>query len=87
MNTWVVGNMPIGHQVYNYCQAVVDKDMETATLGEKIFFMKARIMGGQANLNDNQFGLSDFQWLDREEIQRVFQPRDWNATKNLLPER
>ena len=87
MNTWLVGNMPIGHQVYSYCQAIVDKDKGDETLGEKIFFMKARIMAGQAYMKDNKLGLSDFQWLDREEIQRALQPRDWNAVKNLLPER
>lgn len=87
MNTWVVGNMPIGHQVYNYSQAITNKDSGTETRGEKIFFMKARMMAGQANLKDNIFGLEDFQWLDREEIQKALHPRDWNAVKNILPER
>ena len=87
MNTWVVGNMPVGHQVYNYSQAIVDKDTGTETRGEKVFFMKARIMAGQANLVDNKYGLEEFRWLDREEIQKAFHPRDWNAVKNILPDR
>lgn len=87
MNTWVVGNMPIGHQIYNYTQAVIDKETGTETRGENIFFMKARLMAGQANLKDNKHGLEEFQWLDREEIQKTLHARDWNAVKNLLPER
>ena len=87
MNTWMVGNMPTGHQIYNYSQAITEKDAETEIRGEKVFFMKARIMAGQANLKDNKFSLQDFRWLDREEIQKAIHPRDWNAVKNLLPER
>ena len=87
MNTWVVGNVPIGHQVYNYAQGIVNDEKASVLRGEKIFFMKARILAGQANLKDNQFGLQDFQWLAKEEIQKAFHPRDWNAVKNVLSER
>ena len=87
MNTWVVGNMPVGHQVHNYCQAIADKSKKIEIRGEKTFFMKARIMAGQANLEDNKFGLEEFQWLDKEEIQKMLHPRDWNSVKNLMPER
>ena len=87
MNTWVVGNMPIGHHVYNHSQGIVDIDRGTEIRGEKVFFMKARIMAGQANLKDNRYGLEQFQWLARDEIQKAFHPRDWNTVKNILPER
>ena len=88
MNTWVVGNMPIGHQVYNYPQSIlVNEEKGIELRGEKIFFMKARIMAGQANLKDNKLRVEDFQWLAREEIQKAFHPRDWNVVKNILPER
>ena len=87
MNTWVVGNMPVGHHVLNYPRAIVNKEKGTELRGEKIFFMKARILAGQANLKDNKFGIEDFQWLSKEEIQKAFHPRDWNAVKNILPER
>ena len=79
--------MPIGHHVLNYPRAIVNKDKGTELRGEKIFFMKARILAGQANLKDNKFGIEDFQWLSKEEIQKAFHPRDWNAVKNILPER
>lgn len=49
--------------------------------------MKARIMAGQANLENNKFGLEDFKWLAKEEIQEEFDPRDWNAVKNVLVDR
>jgi large subunit ribosomal protein L46 len=87
MNTWVVGNMPIGHKVYNYSNSVVNKEQGTEIRGEKTFFMKARMMAGQANLKDNVFGLQDFQWLDREETRKAVNPRDWAAVKNILSER
>ena len=87
MNTWVVGNIPIGHQIYNYAQGIVNEKSGSVLRGEKIFFMKARILAGQANLEDNKFELEDFQWLAKEEIQKAFNPRNWNAVKNVLPER
>lgn len=87
MNTWVVGNMPIGHQISNYSKPIVNEEQRTETGGEKTFFMKARMMAGQVNLKENKFGLQDFQWLDREEIQKAVTPRNWTAIKNILPER
>ena len=44
-------------------------------------------MAGQANLKDNKFGLKDFKWLAKEEIQKVLDAREWNAVKNCLYER
>lgn len=87
MNTWVVGNWPVAHQILNYPQPQEDTDRGVETLGEKAFFMKARIMAGQADLQDNQLDLVDFKWLAKNEIQRVLDPRDWNAIKNALAER
>ena len=87
MNTWIVGNMPVGHHVYNYSQSEIDERRGAEVRGEKVFFMKARIMAGQANLKDNSYGLEKFQWLAKDEIQKAFHPRDWNAVKNILPER
>lgn len=86
MNTWVVGNMPIGHRIITYPQKILNKEKGTMQLGEKIFFMKARIMSGQANLMDNKFGLDDFKWLAKEEIQKELDPSDWNPVRNILLE-
>ena len=87
MNTWVVGNVPIGHQNVKYPQGLVDQEKGIEQLGEKLFFMKARIMAGQANLTDNKLGLEDFKWLAKDEIQKAVSPQYWNAVRNMLAER
>ncbi|KAL8807804.1 MAG: hypothetical protein Q9182_000453 [Xanthomendoza sp. 2 TL-2023] len=88
MNTWVVGNIPLGYHVHNYDRvAAKTKDDPDSIHGEKTFFMKGRIMAGQANLTDNKLGLTDFQWLAKEEIQKTLTLRDYNAVKNVLAER
>ncbi|KAL8684254.1 MAG: hypothetical protein Q9224_006486 [Gallowayella concinna] len=90
MNTWVVGNIPLGHHIHNYGVTAENKkdDGPAAGMkGEKFFFMKGRIMAGQANLTDNKLGLADFQWLAKDEIQKILTPRDWNAVKHILAER
>lgn len=87
MNTWIVGNMPVGHQVYNYSKPVIDEAKGIETRGEKTFFMKARIMAGKPTLKGNQFDLADYQWLAKNEIQKVLELQDWTAVKNILAER
>ena len=87
MNTWVVGNMPIGHQVYNYSKPVMNEEKGSEIRGEKTFFMKARIMAGKPNLEDNEFNLADYRWLAKDEIKNAVDPRDWSAVKNILAER
>ncbi|KAA8893765.1 39S mitochondrial ribosomal protein L46-domain-containing protein [Sphaerosporella brunnea] len=81
MNTWFVGNVPIGHLVYEYekgFQGDADK------IGKKVFFMKARIMAGQADLKDNKLGLEDFLWLTKEEIGEVVDKSYWESVKPML---
>ncbi|KAL9016504.1 MAG: hypothetical protein Q9185_006162 [Variospora sp. 1 TL-2023] len=90
MNTWIVGNIPLGHFVRNYLKPRVEKDEDTSPdqiRGTKYFFMKGRIMAGQANLKDNKKGLTDFQWLAKDELQKILWPQDWSAVKNILAER
>lgn len=87
INSWVVGNHPIGHQSIDYPKTIVDQEKKIEQLGEKTFFLKARIMGGQANLQDNKFGLEDFKWLAKDEIQKEVHPRYWSAVRNMLAER
>jgi large subunit ribosomal protein L46 len=86
MNTWVVGNVPIGHGRFKY-SGKVSSAPGVRELGEKVFFMKARIMAGQANLADNQFGLKDFRWLTKDEVPQFVTKRYWDAVQNMLPER
>ena len=125
MNTWVIGNWPVGHQILNYPQPrpdplayskprkvlsdappntsssndttspitspptipTEDKPPTATLFGEKTFYMKARIMAGQANLTDSKLGLVDYKWLAKEEVQRVLDAREWNAVRGCLYER
>ena len=92
MNTWVVGKVPLGHQIYNYPQHLIEDAAEKEgepgqLLGEKTFYMKARIMAGKPALQDNSLGLLDYQWLAKEEMQRVLSPSDWSSVKNIIAER
>ena len=84
MNTWIVGNMPIGYRTIRYQRKILDQETGAGRLGEKVFFMKGRIMAGQANLSDNKFGLVDFKWLAKDEIEKELQPSDWNSVRNVL---
>lgn len=86
MNTWVVGNAPIGYYQQDYQDAI--KTLSGfKELGAKTFFMKARIMAGQANLEGNRFGLTDFKWLAKEEVQGEVDKSYWHSVKNMLAER
>lgn len=51
----------------------------------KTFFMKARIMAGQADVA-NASGAEDFKWLAKDEIEKVFHPAYWVRVKNMLVE-
>jgi large subunit ribosomal protein L46 len=103
MNTWVVGNHPVGHFHYNYpkplqktltyherSEAGSNEKLPTYEqehYGEKVFFMKTRIMAGQADLKENVFGDQDFEWLAKEEIEEKVTRQYWAAVRNMLVER
>lgn len=88
MNTWVVGNAPIGHYSFEYLKRRPSTERENVEeLGEKVFFMKARIMAGQANLADNKLGIQDFKWLAKEEVQKVVNQKYWSSVQNMLADR
>jgi large subunit ribosomal protein L46 len=84
MNTWIVGRVPAGHHIID---PYLNKETFKRTIGEKTFFMKARIMAGQANLKDNLFGLSDFKWLTKQELQKHVAPKYFSSIKNMLADR
>jgi len=87
MNTWIVGHVPVGHYAYDYRKVVTDTEKKSVALGEKVFFMKGRIMAGQANIKDNQFGVQDFRWLVKEEIKDIVTTKYWSMVENMLAER
>lgn len=72
MNTWIVGRVPVAH--------IADKDKKT-------FFLKGRIMAGQANIKGNPLGYTDFKWLTREELEKTL-PADYFAkVRNMMADR
>ncbi|EFW99584.1 50S ribosomal subunit l30 [Grosmannia clavigera kw1407] len=77
MNTWIVGRVPIAHIVQS----------TDATDGEKTFFLKGRIMAGQANLEGNTSGLTDFKWLTKEELAKELPWYYYSGVKHAMPER
>lgn len=82
MNTWLVGRVPIAHHIIS----PVFAEGEAQTLkkrGEKIFFLKGRIMAGQADLSRNKHGYTDFKWLTSEELKEAFHPRFYKSVRNM----
>ena len=78
MNTWIVGHVPVGHHIV---------EPSASRPGQKTFFMKARIMAGQADLKDNLFGLNDFKWLTKQELEKQVSRRYFSFIKNMLADR
>jgi large subunit ribosomal protein L46 len=84
MNTWIVGHVPVGHHIID---PFLNTETSARTIGEKTFFMKARIMAGQANIKENLSGLSDFKWLTKQEVQKHVAPKYFSSIKNMLADR
>jgi large subunit ribosomal protein L46 len=87
MNTWMVGRAPIGHSILPYADRQIKEEEGYRTLGHKTFFMKARILAGQANIKDNAYGVQDFQWLSKDEIEKLVPKRYWYDICKMIPER
>ena len=90
MNTWFVGNHPVGHLVKAHAkaeddEASADEAPRPGPMIGKTFFMKARIMAGQADVT-NAPGVEDFKWLAKDEIEKVVSPAYWSRVKNMLVE-
>lgn len=88
MHTWILSNHPVGHLKRPYSEAdIKTNDAGHLVSGELVFFMKGRIMAGQADLQNNLLGAKDFKWLAKEEIQPLVHRKYWSAVENLLPAR
>jgi large subunit ribosomal protein L46 len=85
MNTWIVGHVPVGHHVIKPRYSPESGELETQ--GIRTFFMKGRIMAGQADLKGNMFGLSDFKWLTKQEVQKHVASKYWSYVKNMMADR
>ncbi|KAI0013985.1 39S mitochondrial ribosomal protein L46-domain-containing protein [Xylariaceae sp. FL0662B] len=84
MNTWLVGRVPVAHFVRH---PEFNEDGSRKQRGEKIFFLKGRIMAGQADLNDNKLGLDDFNWLTKEELKDKLGSDYFHAVRNMMADR
>ncbi|OBT45776.1 hypothetical protein VE00_03852 [Pseudogymnoascus sp. WSF 3629] len=84
MNTWIVGHVPIGHYI---SKPHLGGDSAMTKQGEKTFFMKGRIMAGQADLKENAFGITDWKWLTKEEVQGHVGPKYFSHVKNMMAAR
>ena len=91
MNTWFVANHPVGHYTRNFPQnkeATSDSTSQSfSTLGEKTFFIKSRILAGKADIPSSSGDILDYQWLSKDEIEKVVTPNYWSQVKHMLAER
>lgn len=87
MNTWMVGFHPAGHHAFNYREATTDQATGAQIHGEKTFFLKSRIMAGQADLSASPLNLKDFKWLAKDEISKHVHPQYYSSIKNMLADR
>ncbi|KAK4502497.1 hypothetical protein PRZ48_005922 [Zasmidium cellare] len=98
MNTWVLANHPIGHYVNAFKSPILSKilpnrlvrtsrELEQEEYGEKVFFLKSRILAGQADLSQNEYKDKDFSWLAKEEVEKVVSKHYWSQIRNMLTER
>lgn len=84
MNTWIVGRVPVAHHVV---QPVFNEDTSLKQRGEKVFFLKGRIMAGQADLKGNPMGYTDFNWLTKEELKEKLPWVYYHSVRNMMADR
>ncbi|KAI5281538.1 54S ribosomal protein L17 mitochondrial, partial [Ascosphaera aggregata] len=91
VNTWIVGNHPIGHRVYTVRNPSVRRKLleDGKRIGYKEFFLKGRILAGQADLSlaAQDLGITDFRWLNKEEVAQAVGRRYWADIKNMFADR
>ncbi|KAL6925040.1 hypothetical protein ACHAPO_001993 [Fusarium lateritium] len=84
MNTWLVSRIPVAHVV---SRPKLSKEGVVEQKGEKTFFIKGRIMAGQADLKDNPFGYTEFKWLTREELEKELPKSYFKGVRNMMTDR
>jgi len=87
MNTWMVGYHPVGWHSYNPPRAKKGETTAVEATGSKIFFLKSRMMAGQADLSVNTQNLKDFKWLAKEELPQYLNTQYYSNIKNMLADR
>ncbi|KAI5863169.1 39S mitochondrial ribosomal protein L46-domain-containing protein [Durotheca rogersii] len=84
MNTWIVGRAPVAHIII---KPELNEDSSVKKRAEKIFFLKGRIMAGQADLKKNRYGLEDFNWLTKEELRKKLPYDYFHSVRNVMADR
>ena len=92
MNTWVVAPHPIGHHVHHDRDSAESPNTQNNSaslekIGTKHFFIKGRVLAGQAEVIPKNFsGVDDYRWLCKEEIRDTVGNGYWSSVKNMLTE-
>lgn len=86
MNTWMVGRVPVAyeHREPVYKDGEKDGERQIKTYGADVFYLKGRIMAGQVDLADNKWGITDFKWLTREELEKQLNSLTFRSVKNSM---
>ena len=80
MNTWIVGRVPIAHHVVH---PTFNEATSIAQRGEKTFFLKGRIMAGQADVTGSKV-YTDFKWLTKDELRELLPQEYFKSVRNMM---
>ncbi|GAC97725.1 likely mitochondrial ribosomal protein MRPL17p [Pseudozyma hubeiensis SY62] len=73
MDIWMVSNLPVG--LYKPADAAA----------EKTYFLRGHVLAGNAELSDSKSGqVEEFQWLTKEEIEKLMESNYWSNVEDLL---
>ncbi|KAG0242253.1 39S mitochondrial ribosomal protein L46-domain-containing protein [Mortierella sp. GBAus27b] len=81
MELWYVGRVPIGHYIYSHPKGT-KSESDVAIKGTKVFFMKAHIFAGQAQVDNKE--IVDFAWVTKQEMKDYVAPEYYEAVKDML---
>ncbi|KAF9187053.1 54S ribosomal protein L17 mitochondrial [Haplosporangium sp. Z 767] len=83
MDLWFVGRVPIGHYSYKFPKDYAPKTETTSAIkGAKVFFMKAHIFAGQAQVDNKE--IVDFAWVTKQEMKDYVTSEYYEAVKDML---
>lgn len=77
MNTWMVGKHPIAH--------LKTRPNDWEPKGSLVFFLKGRIMAGQADIGANTFGVTEFKWLTKDELKINLVDKLYSSVELSMP--
>lgn len=91
MNTWMVGRAPVAHEhrepVYAGGREGDAEERHVKRYGADVFYLRARIMAGQADLSGNKDHIDDFKWLTKEELAGTISQQTLHSVRKALPVR